>query len=905
MALTPGARLGQYEISEVLGVGGMGEVYRARDAKLSRTVAVKVLLPEVASNPDRLLRFEREARALAALNHQNVAQIYGLDEARGTAFLVMELVEGPTLAERIARGPLPLDEALELATQIARALEAAHEQGIIHRDLKPANVKVRVDGVVKVLDFGLAKVLEPVPGRNVVESATVTSPAMMTHAGVILGTAAYMSPEQARGQATDSRTDIWAFGCVLYEMLTGRPAFSGPTMTDVLAAIIEREPDWSRLAEPVPIAVRRLLLRCLAKDPGKRLRHLADARLELDDARSEPAQLRPVAAASRSRRTWMWSAALLVVTALLAAWAAWVLAPRTSNVATAGPPPGARIERLTFDSGITRMPAISPDGRLLAYASDRSGKGDLDIWVQQMSGGTPLRLTDDPADDATPDFSPDGSQIVFRSERGGGGVYVMPALGGGARLIAADGRGPRFSPDGSRIAYWTGQFRGTTVVGRQAKVFVVALSGGAPARLLPDFDVAGEFVWTGDGRALIMAGRPERGAQAAETFDWWLAPLDGTSAVKTGVLDFPVLQGEAVSPGRWTSDGVLFSFKDDLWNVPISNAGRVGGEPQRLTLGVGPYVDPAGGPNGDIVFARMVTERAVERASLTNVTEPVARLHSDGEPSTRRASETADGSRIVFERGAGGSREIWLKETTTGHQEMVTRVATEAPLSATVSPDGARLGYTEGANAARRGAGTGYVIETSGGVPRKVCDSCTIYGFLADNQRLLISADDSQAIQVMDVRTHEVHQLAVSSAGGSLDRPHASPDDRWLAFRRQREGIGRTFVVRLARERPADADKDKLEAVDEPTTTGRPAGWSLDSRVLYLLLDTDGFRCIWGQRINPQTGALVGKPFAVRHFHRTVGMSTSFANPVTTGGFIYEAADVTSNLWKLTTPRAR
>jgi Tol biopolymer transport system component len=879
----------------------MGEVYRARDSRLGRTVAIKVLLPALASDPDRLVRFEREAKTLASLNHQNVAQLYGLDDARGTAFLVMELVEGPTVADRIARGPVPLDEALRIATQIAEALEAAHGQGIIHRDLKPANVKVRSDGVVKVLDFGLAKVVEPVQS-DVAQSPTVTSPALMTHAGAILGTAAYMSPEQARGEAIDNRTDIWAFGCVLYEMLTGRPAFVGRTMTDVLAAIIEREPDWTCLAETVPIPVRRLLLRCLTKDAGKRLRHLADARLELDDARGEPALLRP-AAAVQSKRGRFGGAMLVVATAFGAAAAAWLLAQRVSDRTNAGPAADAQMERLTFDSGVTRMPAISPDGRLLAYASNRSGNGDLDIWVQQISGGALLRLTDDPADDVTPDFSPDGSQIVFRSERGGGGVYVVSTLGGSARLIVPDGRRPRFSPDGSRIAYWTGQFRGDNVVSRASRVFVVALSGGAPSRLLADFEVATEFVWTGDSRALIVAGRRERRAQVAETFDWWLTPVDGASVTKTGVFDTRLLLGEGVAPGGWTPDGVLFSFRGDLWKVPLSNTGRASAEPKRLTLGVGPYIDPAAGPNGEIVFASVVTERAIERASLTDVTEPVARLHRDSEPSTQRASGTADGSRIVFERSAGGSREIWLKQPTSGHQEMVVRVSTQAPLNATVSPNGARIGYTQDSTVTGASAGIGYVVEISGGVPRKVCDSCEIHGFLADNHRLLIALDDGHAIQVVDLRTGAVHDVVVASDGGRLDRPHASPDDRWLAFRRQRDVASGTVVVRLTPERPVVVDK--LEAIDEPTTTGRPAGWSLDSKVLYLLLDTDGFRCIWGQRIDPQTGALVGKPFAVRHFHTTVGMSTSFANPVTTGGFIYEAADVTANLWKLTTPRPR
>ena len=257
-----------------------------RDSKLGRTVAIKVLLPAVANDADRLARFEREAKTLASLNHPNIAQLYGLEDGPGGSFLVMEFVEGPTLADRIARGPIAADDALRIASQIAEALEAAHEQGIIHRDLKPANVKVRPDGMVKVLDFGLAKVVEPVNDADVSRSPTVTSPAMMTNAGVILGTAAYMSPEQARGQAVDKRTDIWAFGCVLYEMLTGRPVFGGRTVTDVLAAILEREPDWKLLPDSAPAGLQRLIRRCLAKDPKTRLHDIADARLEIDDART-------------------------------------------------------------------------------------------------------------------------------------------------------------------------------------------------------------------------------------------------------------------------------------------------------------------------------------------------------------------------------------------------------------------------------------------------------------------------------------------------------------------------------------------------------------------------------------------------------------------------------------------
>src|ERR1700704_6651648 len=270
MPLSPGTRLGPYEIGAPLGAGGMGEVYRARDTKLNRDVAIKVLLPSVANDPDRLARFSREAQVLASLNHPNIAHIHGLEQADGVTALVLELVEGEDLAQRIARGPIPLDEALLIAQQIAEAVEAAHEQGIIHRDLKPANIKVRADGTVKVLDFGLAKAVDPVGGSS---PNAMNSPTLSLHAtmqGVILGTAAYMSPEQAKGRRVDRRTDIFAFGCVLFEMLTGKRAFDGDDATDILGAVLRMEPDWNQLPETVPAGVRHLLRLYLEKNVKNR-----------------------------------------------------------------------------------------------------------------------------------------------------------------------------------------------------------------------------------------------------------------------------------------------------------------------------------------------------------------------------------------------------------------------------------------------------------------------------------------------------------------------------------------------------------------------------------------------------------------------------------------------------------
>ena len=282
MPLSIGTPLGPYQITAKLGEGGMGQVWQATDTQLNRQVALKILPDAFASDPDRLARFKREAQILASLNHLNIAAIYGIEEAEGTRALVLELVEGPTLADRIAKGPIPLDEALPIAKQIAEALEAAHEAGVIHRDLKPANIKVREDGTVKVLDFGLAKALDPAPDADPSQSPTLTAAA--TQMGVLMGTAGYMSPEQARGKPVDKRADIWAFGIVLYEMLAGTQLFTGATVSDTLAAVLRAEPDWNALPTDTPDAVRRLLRRCLARDRKQRLADISVARLEIDDA---------------------------------------------------------------------------------------------------------------------------------------------------------------------------------------------------------------------------------------------------------------------------------------------------------------------------------------------------------------------------------------------------------------------------------------------------------------------------------------------------------------------------------------------------------------------------------------------------------------------------------------------
>jgi Tol biopolymer transport system component len=435
--LTPGTRLGVYEVVGVLGAGGMGEVYRAHDTKLNRDVALKVLPDAFADDPLRIARFTREAQTLAALNHANIAHIHGLEESGNLRALAMELVEGEDLSERLLRGTIPIAEALPIAQQIAEALEAAHELGIIHRDLKPANIKVSQDGRVKVLDFGLAKLLDPTlaDGASAVNSAataTVTSPAMLTSAGVVLGTPAYMAPEQARGRAADRRADIWAFGCVMYEMVTSARPFRGETLTDIMAAVIHSEPDWSRLPKSVPDSIRLLLRRCLQKDPRQRLQAIGDARVTIEEILSGAVSADTIRAQPRWSKWWLASgAAGLLAGATIAGLVAWQMtsaaeAPRPVTHFVVVLPPGQQL------AGASAL-ALSSDGSQLAYVAMDGANAKRQIFLRAMDGveARPIAGTEGAS---SPFFSPDGQWLGFFA---GGSLKKLSLRGGAAVNLAA------------------------------------------------------------------------------------------------------------------------------------------------------------------------------------------------------------------------------------------------------------------------------------------------------------------------------------------------------------------------------------------------------------------------------------------------------------------------------------
>jgi serine/threonine protein kinase/Tol biopolymer transport system component len=727
MTLAAGTRLGSYEVVAQIGAGGMGEVYRAHDTKLARDVAIKVLPANFVNDPERLSRFQREARMLAALNHPNIATIYGLEQSGSTSYLVMELVSGETLQERVKRdGPVPVEEALAIAKQIAEALEAAHEKSIIHRDLKPANVKVTPEGKVKVLDFGLAKAFAG-DTANDDPSNSPTLSAAATMQGVILGTAAYMSPEQARGKECDKRTDIWAFGCVLYELLTGKRAFDGEDTTEILAAVVKTEPDWTRLPATTPVKVVDLLRRSLQKDKTLRLRDAGDARIEIQEALSAPSNVSPSIAAPEKgirvlgRRGLILGVGISVLVGVIASLATWNLKPSPPQPVTRtviNLPSGQQLGGM--DSGPTL--AISPDGTHLAYVARQGGTQQLYLramdsldakaisgtegavnpffspdgqWLGffanrklmkiSLNGGAALALANAPFDGGaawgshgTIAFSPSNASALQQVSDAGGVLQPLSLLGKGD----ASHRWPEFLPGGKAVLFSSGT---AGALFSNAQVGVQPVGAGErenliPGGLFPRYAPTGHLVYAQGGSVMAVPFDPQR------------LTVTGTGGpVVVGVMQSPT-NGHAQYSFSATGSLVYVPGDVQATQLRLVWVSRSGAE-QALAAPANSYLNPRVSPDGRRVAIGITSQESqVWQYDLSR--EALTRFTFEGTVNGYPAW-TPDGKRIAFISNKEGPLNVFwqLADGSGGLERLTTSDDLQTPNS--WSPDGKLLAFNE------------------------------------------------------------------------------------------------------------------------------------------------------------------------------------------------------------------
>ena len=811
--LITGTRLGPYEVLDPIGAGGMGEVYRATDTQLKRQVALKVLPASLTADPDRLARFQREAEVLASLNHPNIAGLHGLEESGGVKALVMELVEGPTLAERIALGPVPLDEALAIARQIAEALEAAHDRNIIHRDLKPANIKLRPDGTVKILDFGLAKAMEPTfaPGASARQAATITSPAQMTGAGVILGTAAYMSPEQAAGKPVDRRTDMWAFGVVLLEMLTGRRVFDGETVSHVIAAVLKDEPDWSALPQETPATVRKLLRRCLEKDRRKRMPDAAVARLECDDAIASPRDAavdEASAPVARSRGLWRGVAGMVagVVVASAIAWTRWPAVPAApASIRFAVDLPADQV----FTRAGRHVVAISPDGMHLAYVANRQ----LYLRSLRELEAKVINGTAD-SDPAEPIFSPDGQWIVYWSN---GKLRKIPTTGGTAGALADVQNPYGISWSGDRILIAQDQPRA---------IVAVPANGGPPTTLMTVDESKNEWVQSpqliDSGRAVLFTVRTGTGAwhdasiaiQDLRTAERTVLVVGGTDArvLPTGHLVYSreaTLFAVPFDEERRAVTGPAVPVQQDI----LQAVGGFSGASQTTWSSAGTFAfipDDMAGANRELSWMN-------RRGTLQPADLP-ARPHWPSGPSL---SVSPDGKRVAM-RLLGTSRslsDIWIWEI---GRNTVTRLTFDGTATDPVwTPDGARVCYES--------ADTLWCqpFDGSGSAQSlfKISGLSTISDVSPDGAAMFLNVNNRRgSFDIVIASSRPPFETRPLMATPSDEHSATiSPDGRWVAYISGGEVYVRPFP---------STDQGRWQV--SPAGGGAPR-WAADGRELYFL----------------------------------------------------------------------
>jgi len=800
MTLAPGTRLGPYEVTALIGQGGMGEVYRATDTHLKRGVAIKVLPASVAGDSDRLARFQREAEVLAALNHPNIAGIYGLEKSQDLTALVMELVEGDDLSQRIARGAIPVDEALPIARQIAEALEAAHEAGIMHRDLKPANIKVRADGTVKVLDFGLAKAMDTVPeGRHFsaadhANSPTITSPAM-TQMGMILGTAAYMSPEQAKGRPVDRRTDIFAFGCVLYEMLTGRRAFDGDDVTEVLGAVVRLEPDWTRLPAACPPAVSRLLRLCLEKNLRNRRSSATDVRLDLEEAARAPQASASTARAPARRPLLPWAvAALLLVATIALAWPLFRAAPLPPvtrfQIAT---PNGTTVSAVNF--------AVSPNGKQLAYVL--AGPSPLFIHSFETGESRPIAGTEDAQ---APFWSPDSESVAFATNNN---LKKADVNGGPVQTLCPVTQG----------ATGTWNESGVIVFSSLTGLLRVSADGGTPTPLTTPDAARGETGHTTphflpDGKRFLFAVQ----ANTREASGTYVGSLDATPPIQVLASS---QKPQFAAPGQ-----LVFSRNDALFSQSFdANTLRLSGEPTRLAESVARAGNILTGRAGFSVSQTGVLVIVAGREESVPLSlqwfdragQPLAQV---GLANYLGFSVSPDGKRLAAHRHTGDADggDVWITDLELQTDRRFTFAPAQDSSSPIWSPDGSTIAFS----ALRNGRW---------GIYRKPADGSGAEELLFESPTpkipmtwspdgttiVFVNYDRAQADLWILPLSGDRTPVAYLQSPAYETHPQISPDGRWLSY--SSNGV-------WVQSYPAPG------TIYQVTATGGQARWRADGREL-------------------------------------------------------------------------
>jgi len=685
MALSAGTKLGPYEVISPIGAGGMGEVYRARDPRLWRDVAINVLPSTFSSDPERLARFQQEARAAGALNHPNILAVFDFGTHSGLPYLVTELLQGETLRERLRSGPLSVRKTLDFGTQMAQGIAAAHDRGIMHRDLKPENIFICSDDRVKILDFGLAKLLQTAALAS--DSDSQDTHSIATHSGSVLGTLSYMSPEQVRGQSSDARSDIFALGSVLYEMLTGVRPFQGQSVADVASAILKEEPPEAPLsARRVSPSLVRIVQHCLEKTPDARYQSVRDLAFQLQSISTISDQTPAVAPArSQSRLRWAWVAVASLLLLGAVGWWRW-------RAAASMVPASVEFRRLTDFAGLEEMPALSPDGKSVAFVSDATG--NREIWVRLLAGGPPLQITRDPGDHIEPRWAPDSGSIFYfippAKGEGEGTMWQIAALGGSPRRLAGSLGGPDISHDGKALVF----FR----LNENKVELVRSDLDGLNEHVIAQLPPIARYLsprWSPDGQTIAYQ----------HNFAFWSFSVF-TISVRGGTPNQITREDDLMNGLAWTPDGrdivyssgrgasIIYLPTMQLWAVP-----RKGGNSRPLTYGETSYEWPDIAQDGTLVASTRQTHFDIWRFptgadASQNVRDAVRVTHQTGRVHT--PSLSPDGKEMVYISDSGGLGNVWVMNLVSGETRQITTPRSNSSIGVPLwSPDGKRIIYAQ------------------------------------------------------------------------------------------------------------------------------------------------------------------------------------------------------------------